>query len=48
VIGANVAAKTADYTKLTTDEAYTEFAIELWHEQIWDATVKILRGNRAP
>jgi hypothetical protein len=48
VVGINAASKLADYTKVTGDEAYTEFAKQLWHEQIWCAALKILCGNREP
>jgi hypothetical protein len=48
LIGVNAASKLADYRVLTTDEAYTEYAKRLWHEQIWNVDIAILRANREP
>jgi hypothetical protein len=46
VIGINAAAKLADYARLKDDAEYTEYAKQLWYEQVWRPTGAILFANR--
>lgn len=46
LIGLNAAFKLADPT--LNDEAYSAYAQQFWHEQLWRRTLAILCGNQDP
>jgi hypothetical protein len=46
LLGANVAAKTANYSEVTDDIQYTAYAQRLWREQVWKVAVAILYANQ--